>query len=802
MLLTAPAAFSQTYPNKLSADSVDPEADAQFIKKLRQKMEQIHVRERRPTVALVLSGGGAKGAALVGAIKYLEEQEIPVDMVFGTSIGGLVGGLYSVGYGYEQMRDLFLNQDWDMTLTDKVPQSYESYAARKYQDVYLVSIPFRYAPDEMIQQAYEQERYQDKEAQLKMGGDGASMNTQMGISELASSLPSGYAYGFNVNNLISSLTVGYHDSLSFRELPIPFCCVAADMVSCKAKNWTGGSLRNAMRSTMSIPGLFDPVRTGSLILVDGGVRNNFPTDIARAIGADYIIGIDLSDEDPASTDINNVGEVLFEFIRMLGQDSFNKNVSIPDVLIKPDLKGYNMLSFEKSAIVTMLDRGYAAAKQQAAGIKNIKTHTKGAKPRLNGPAAIDLSVWQVALDGIEFRGIGDEESSMMMDMIGLKVSDKVGKKELDDAMRKLQATGAFDSVTYSLYGSQEPFRLVFHCSPAPRHHFGFGFRMDSEEWPSLLFNVGLNKHRLMGSKFDITGKLGQNRYLTAHYSLDIPELPTVNVEATASRVGGKILYDPSLTPEFTMHRYEVQGYLSKLQWKQYDVKAGIRMRYFSIPQSCTYGALLGILGEGLLDQCYLGAFASGGFYNMDNRYFPSRGVDLSAEGSLDFARPGVVGFEAIPEFRISARGVIPIGERFSLIPSYYLRNVFGVTQDGGVNTSYAHFNYAGGTMAGRYYEQQMPFVGFCNMMMLENCAAVLNLDARTQIANNLYVSVKGGYVKTEETIADMVSKKDITYWGASLEAGYNSIVGPVKASLHYSDATNSLGFYVSLGFDF
>ncbi|MBR3074528.1 MAG: patatin-like phospholipase family protein [Bacteroidales bacterium] len=330
-------------------------------------MDRIHSEQHRPTVGLVLSGGGAKGAAHVGVLKYLKEQEIPVDAVFGTSMGGLVGGLTALGYSPEYLDSLLRALDWGVMLTDRIDPSYYSFARKQYRETYLVSIPFHYAKQDFQNRIDEQVRYSDRR-----GSD------EFGTNNLMSSLPSGYVYGFNVNNMLSSLSVGYQDNMSFTKLPLPFFCVSADIVSLKSKNWTSGSLKTAMRSTMSIPGMFKSVRTGGMVLVDGGVRNNFPVDLAKATGCDIIIAVNLSDKDLSYSQVNNLLDIVMQFVTMLGRESMEQNIGAADVFIKPDLDGYNMLSFTPVAIDTMINRGYVAAKGKAeeladAGIFNSNT---------------------------------------------------------------------------------------------------------------------------------------------------------------------------------------------------------------------------------------------------------------------------------------------------------------------------------------------------------------------------------------------------------------------------------------------
>ena len=269
----------------VSARGIDPEADSLAIASMRERMADI--RRHRPTVALVLSGGGAKGAAHIGVIDYIEKLGIPVDMVLGTSMGGLIGSLYSLGYSPAQMDSLISNIDWNWALTDRVPREYISYSGMKYKEKFLLSVPFFYEKDYFN----ELRRHE----QLYIGADRSDHGEDLIKKNLIGSLPSAFIYGQNVSNLISSLTVGYQDSLDFKEFPIPFVCIATDLVSGKAKIWHSGNINTAMRSTMSIPGVFAPVRTDGMVLVDGGIRDNYPTALAREMGADIIIGVDLAD---------------------------------------------------------------------------------------------------------------------------------------------------------------------------------------------------------------------------------------------------------------------------------------------------------------------------------------------------------------------------------------------------------------------------------------------------------------------------------------------------------------------------
>ena len=184
------------------------------------------MKKKAKKTALVLSGGGAKGAAHVGVLEYLESIGMPVDMVMGTSMGGLVGGLYALGYDSGHLDSLIRSIDWDMALSDKVPRDYLSYSTIKYKEKYVLSFPFYYKWDDYIQEKSDELQYPHRSEDIHFGADQDDASSLV-KDNLMGSLPSGMVYGQNVNNIFSSLSVGYQDEIDFYEdLPIPFLCVS------------------------------------------------------------------------------------------------------------------------------------------------------------------------------------------------------------------------------------------------------------------------------------------------------------------------------------------------------------------------------------------------------------------------------------------------------------------------------------------------------------------------------------------------------------------------------------------------
>ena len=792
-------------------DSVDPVADSLLIERMRSRMDSIRTVRHRPVVALVLSGGGAKGTAHIGVKKLLDEMEIPVDMICGTSMGGMMGGLMSLGYDTEFLDSLLRNQDWSVTLTDWVDPDYVPYETKVYKSRYFVSVPFHYEKVKVTDKRTRDRVFRRHRADAELLLDARDDNNVK--RSFASSLPAGYVYGFNVNNFLSSLSVGYHDSLDFVDMPVPFVCVAADMVSCKARNFGSGSVKTAMRSTMSIPGLFDPVRHDGMVLVDGGTRNNFPVDIARAMGADIIIGVELSNSKPDYSDLNNVGNIFSQLITMLGKDAYDRNVNSCDVFIKPDLEGFRMLSFNKSAIDTMISRGYEAALKVKGELELLKDRLPGPLPEPASAPAVNIDKSPVQLASISFDGIYDGESKILMKRIGLNAGQYVTKADMDAAMSRIQASGAFETVSYSLFGKEGPYNLVFDCVKGPVHRAGLGVRVDGEEWASLAFNIGLNTQKLYGSKLDFNAKLGKNQMAGLRYSLDLPDFPTLNAEFSIRNVSATTYLSPfkdkeaRITSNLDFFAHSESLYLSNIRWTRLDVQLGLRNLYCRNEGHWRYeSSIAGRISNASMGG-RLSAFAKGTIYTLDDSYYPTRGMNLNVGYDFGFIGFEVPDFHPVHSFNFDYLQPIQIGRRIAFIPEIHARFLIdnvpsheeGVIDDA---CSYYNLNLVGGDMAGRYKSHQIPFLGFNGSYLARDKVVTMGLDFRVNPVAELFVSLKGAILKDGDGFDTLLDNSNPLYLGAAFEVGYNTIIGPVKANVHWSDFTNEVQAYFSIGYNF
>jgi len=288
-------------------------------------------------IALVLSGGGAKGMAQIPVIELIDSLNIPIDYVVGTSIGSINGAMYAMGYSSEEIKHFAYKTDWDFIFSNK-----------------------KHRVDLFYFQKNDLDKYQ-----IEFRLDGIKP-----IAPIA--LANGHSSYMNLNNK----TKNYEHISSFDELSIPFRCNAVDLLNGKEIIFDNGSLSNALRASSSIPSVFTPVLHDSLLLVDGGVMNNLPIDIAKDLGADIIIGINVSPINKKQSNIKDIFDVLTQSILVNGYQKRIKNRKIADIIIEPNVEAYRTISFDEDALDDLYRNGKKAAYENLDALIQIKKSIK------------------------------------------------------------------------------------------------------------------------------------------------------------------------------------------------------------------------------------------------------------------------------------------------------------------------------------------------------------------------------------------------------------------------------------------
>ncbi len=728
--------------------------------------------DARKKVAVVLSGGGAKGVAHIGALKIIEQAGIPIDIVVGTSMGAIVGGFYSLGYTPEQLDNMVLSQDWGMLLSDRTPRSRQPYSEKENDDRYLVTYPF---------------------------GRGAG-----GVS--------GLIQGTNLEMLFNDMTVGYHDSIDFRALPIPFACVATNIVDGSQVVFERGILPSAMRASMAIPGFFTPVYVDDAVLVDGGLINNFPTDVARSMGADVIIGVDVQAGLRGKEDLSGATQVMRQIIELnMQQQDYSAKVASSDIYVRVNVEGYSSQSFSLPALDTLIRRGYESALTQYESLLELKSEL-GLREDYSTPKREDFKPLSdrglFHVYNIAFEGLTPRQQRWVMRKCNIREDSDITIARLNHCMTILGTATSHTGIYYSLRDTLAGYNLNFHMDAVKGNSVSAGVNFDTEEISSVLVNGTFRLGRKMPMEASVTGRFGKRLSIDADYVLLASPLSGFKLNYTFNHndininSGGKRLYNPTYNRNQGSLSFVNMNFLRQnlrmeigLAFQKYHYLSFLtNYRDFEGGGNAPFDIENNLTAN--LDAKIWSYFARFDYETLDSRYFTHRGTTLSLDFEVFsdnfYQWKGHAPFAALS---FSWATAIPLSSRFSLIPSIYSRIVSG--QD----LPFPMRNMIGGKFFGRYMPHQLPFDGIGYMEAAPNIFISSKIQARQMIGRRHYVSGSFNYgVAADEFFA--LAPEGKNYFGGSLDYGYDLRSFPLQVSLGWSNITKAVGFYFQAGYMF
>lgn len=422
-------------------------------------------------VGLALSGGSAKGFAHVGVLEVLEDAGVEVDIVTGTSMGSVVGGLYATGMTPDSIESLIAVVDWDATLND--------------------------APER--RRRFLHQRRSDERTVLSLPIEGGSIG-----------LPAGASVGSNIMRLAERSTWAVATTRSFDDLPRRFAAIATDIETGEAVTLTEGVLSDAIRASIGIPGAFEPIELDGRVLVDGAVARNLPASDARALGADVVICSDVSDPLADREDLGTLVDVLNQVITLSMRRSLTVQRRFCDVLIRPDLDHLGRLAFDEHA--EWIARGRAAARGYLPEFRAL-AERRGTVRR---PHARDLLGDSVRVTAVRVEGAARGETERLVrDQLRVRPGDFVSADELSRRLGDLDATGLFGLVRYRLDRADAQTTLVVHVEERARDRVGVGLRYDDERRAALLFSATVHNLVRYGSVSRLDLRVGEETEIRA-----------------------------------------------------------------------------------------------------------------------------------------------------------------------------------------------------------------------------------------------------------------------------------------------
>lgn len=650
-------------------------------------------------VAVVLSGGGAKGIAHIGILRVIERAGIPIDIITGTSMGSIVGGLYSCGWNAHALDSIVRQQDWPFLLSDRSEYYSQNLQNRRKQNTYVLT---------------------------------KSISAhQKNIAEAG-----GIVQGKNLAKLFRRLTAGYNDSMDFTRLPIPFACVATNIVDNTEYDFHHGVLADAMRASMAIPAAFSPVRHGDMVLVDGGLRNNYPADIAKKMGADYIIGSMVQGEPKTADDLVNGASVLGQIIDVNCKNKYDDNISITDIPIRVNTEGYSAASFTRAAIDTLIRRGEQAAMAHWDELVELKQRLGYAKDYQHRPLT-----------------------------------------------PKAEATLPTDFTE-----TQLPLR--------PRHdriQGSLGVRFDTEELVALQLN---GVYTSAAKPIDLEGTLRLGRNIMAKAMATWKPQSFVEMAlAYTFRRNSLDMYERGHNDfHITYNHHQAGLSLLDIDVKNLAMDISARWDYYNF-SNVLVSSLLGHEGFKARDDFYF-SYHAGLHYNSENDWnFPTRGARFRAEYAYftdNFTEYNHnIGFS---ELSASWQMSFKLTPRLTFQPLFYGRMLFGA------DIPMIRQNAIGGQWFGHYLEQQMPFAGVHHFEQADRQFVACQLRLQEQLTTNNFILLRfaGGLQSAKP--AQLLDHKPLL--GCELAYYYRTLLGPLGASVGYSNKTREANFFISLGFEF
>ncbi|MFO8236405.1 MAG: patatin-like phospholipase family protein [Bacteroidales bacterium] len=730
-------------------------------------------REESPKIGLVLSGGAAKGFAHIGVLEVLEDVGIRPDYMTGTSMGAIIGGLYAMGYSPEELRELASRTDWDQMITDRV--SLRNIVMEEKEDFerYLIEFPVR---------------------NLKL------------------KLPSGLTEGYQIDRLFSELTWNVKKIHNFDSLPIPFHCMAVDIIEGKVVEFDSGDISTAIRASMAIPGMFTPVQVDSMLLVDGGVIRNLPVEEVRKMGADIIIAVYVGFEEEVTPEsLSSLSDVLTRTTIFMGVLDTKQQMKMADILIIPKLGDLSSTDFSKSDTIAKIGK--------EATLK-VKERLEKLADTLNlsfEPVEKPFSREFVLISDVQVENVQYVEKSFIIGQGNIFPGNYTTRKKIDEAVERLYGTGYFRNVGYQLeHIENNKFNLVYKIKENSRAFLKIAPHYDNQLGTGITLNGTFRNYIIPSSRIKLTANIAENpgvKFNTHKYVGKAQKLMLHNF-AWWSRTKLPVFYEEENVGNYK-HRLLKAGTGVKYSLS-FNQQAGFDF-YYERNHLEPGGAVEAYYPEADFDQYAFGAFAAQTYFKhntLNDLYFATRGTKLDIEFKRvmkPIIQKHIKEDQSIEEeiFRLNLK---PFNTFYFNYDNYFEIDrrtslKFG-TSVGLVSKQTPITNFF--ALGGILYTDKYTFESFYGMNFGEHIVPnfwKIDGEFNYKIKPRIYLTAAGNMVYTNEKVDQFFRTMEDTKWrdltkGFAMGVRINSLLGPLKLMVGDVSTDSRLRWYVSLGYSF
>ncbi|UGS23776.1 patatin-like phospholipase family protein [Flavobacterium channae] len=709
----------------------------------------------RPKVGLVLSGGGAKGLAHIGVLKVIDSLGIKIDYVAGTSMGAIVGGLYASGYSAEELDSIFSHVDVDALLQDYTPREAKSFYEKRNDEIYALTLPFN---------------------KFRLG------------------LPSGLSKGLYNFNLLSTLTQHVRHVRDFDELPIPFLCIATNAETGEKVVLDSGVLAQNMIASGALPTLYNPVEINGKILIDGGVIDNYPIEELKDRGLDIIIGVDVQDGLKTREELKGVTSVLSQINNFSMIEKMEGKQKATDIYIKPDIKGFTVVDFEKGKVI--IEKGKEKALEHIQKLVLYANTDKEIKERV----VLQDSLF---IKDIMFNKLDNFTRAYIIGKLKFKKNTKISNKQLKKGILNLNATQNFSAINYSFEKMQDGEKLILQLKENESTAFlKFGLHYDDLFKSGILLNY--TKKRLI-AKNDVASLdlvLGDNIRYNFDYYIDNgfywsfgfnSKLTTFNRNVTSTIAEDVALNTNASAINVDFLDFSNQAYMQTIFAQKFSLGGGVEFKVLKLESET-----LGNTNSVFENSTYLSLFGFMKYDSFNKKYFPKTGWNFNSEiRSYVYSSDYKNNFE---RFSIAKAD-------FGFAQPVYKNLVFKLQTEGGFafgEKSVSYFDFILGGYGFQQVNNIKPFFGYDYLSIAGNSYVKLLLTADYEIFKKHHLNFIANFANVGDNIFDTVDTWFVkpNYSGYSVGYGMETVIGPVEIKHSWSPETRDHYTWFSVGFWF
>jgi NTE family protein len=739
---------------------------------------QVTTDEKDLKVGLVLSGGGAKGLAHIGALKVIEEAGVQIDYIGGTSMGAIVGALYASGYSANELDSIFRTMNFERLIQDNLPRSAKTFYEKEDSERYALTLPF---------------------------------------NNFKISIPTAYSGGENIYQELVKLLYHVKDVKNFNELPIPFICVATNIETGEEVLLNKGYLPEAIMASGTLPSLFEPARIDGMMLVDGGVVNNYPIEHVKEMGADIVIGLDVQHGLSDQLALQSATEVLMQINNFQAVSAMEEKSKLTDIYIKPDIADYSLLDFDLGELIVSL--GERTARKQYVALKELAIKQKK-KKRVTKPITPNDSL---RINRLVITGNNTNYSrGYIKGKLRLTLGDKITFKKLQQGISNLSATGNFKTIRYKLNSNGFGEDLAIHVEESANKTFlRLGAHYDDLYKSAALINLTSKKLLMKDDVASFDFILGDNVRYNLQYYVDKGSYWSFGFNSRFNDFEKEIDFEvirsnydlPNVgnvnTINLGVQDFTNQIYVQTVWEEEFAFTAGIEHKFLkystrtlaeledqigtALPRSRSDGN-----GRTLFEKSnFYSAFGRLTLDTYDDKYFPKKGFFFDSDFhyyilSSDFNKN-------FKDFSVTKARV---GAAFTIFENLAIN----LETEGGFKlgtSNVTSFDFVLGGYGTNLINNFVPFYGYDFLSLPGNSyvKAYGRLDLEFAPKNHLLFAAN--FANVDDDIFRTANWfENPSYSGYALGYGLKTILGPIQVLYSWSPEVDKGSFFFSLGYWF